>query len=94
LPPKAQAGFVAAMQDVLEVYARPHDPQRPQVCVDEGGKQRIGDVRPPLPVRPGAPRREDYEYERQGMANLFMVFESLAGTRRGRRPSASRSAAL
>jgi len=41
----------------------------------------IGDVRPPLPVRPGTPRRQDYEYERQGMANLFMVFEPLAGTR-------------
>jgi len=82
LPPKANAGFVAAMEDVLDVYARPHDPERPQVCLDEGGKQLIGDVRPPLPVRPGTPRREDYEYERQGMANLFMVFEPLAGTRR------------
>jgi hypothetical protein len=50
--------------------------------MDEGGKQLIGDVRPPLPVRPGTPAREDYEYERQGMANLFMVFEPLAGTRR------------
>ena len=82
LPPKAHAGFVAAMEDVLEVYARPYDPKRPQVCLDEGGKQLIGDVRPPLPVRPGTPRREDYEYERQGMANLFMAFEPLAGTRR------------
>lgn len=82
LPPKANAGFVAAMEDVLDVYARPCDPRRPQVCLDEGGKQLIGDVRPPLPARPGTPRREDYEYERQGMANLFMVFEPLAGTRR------------
>jgi transposase len=82
LPPKANAGFVAAMEDVLDVYARPHDPKRPQVCLDEGGKQLIGDVRPPLPVRPGIPRREDSEYERQGMANLFMVFEPLAGARR------------
>ena len=82
LPPKANAGFVAAMEDVLEVYARPYDPRRPQVCIDEGGKQLVGDVRPPLPVRPGTPRREDYEYERQGMANLFMAFEPLAGARR------------
>jgi hypothetical protein len=82
LPPKANAGFVAAMEDVLEVYAQPYDPKRPQVCFDEGGKQLLGDVRPPLPVRPGTPRREDYEYERQGMANLFMVFEPLAGLRR------------
>jgi hypothetical protein len=81
LPPKVNAGFVAAMEDVLDVYARPFDPRRPQVCVDEGGKQLIGEVRPPLPVRPGAVRREDYEYERRGMANLFMVFEPLAGTR-------------
>jgi len=82
LPPKANAGFVAAMEEVLDVYARPYNPQRPQVCIDEGGKQLLGDVRAPLPVRPGTPRREDYEYERQGMANLFMVFEPLAGTRR------------
>ena len=81
LPPKANAGFVAAMEDVLEVYTRPYDPRRPQVCIDEGGKQLVGDVREPLPVRPGTPRREDYEYERQGMANLFMVFEPLAGVR-------------
>lgn len=81
LPPKANAGFVAAMEDVLDVYARPYDPKRPQVCIDEGGKQLLGDVRPPLPVRPGTPRREDYEYQRQGMANLFMVFEPLAGIR-------------
>jgi hypothetical protein len=81
LPPKANAGFVAAMEDVLEVYALPYDESRPVVCMDEGGKQLIGEVRPPLPVRPGAPRREDYEYERGGMANLFMVFEPLAGIR-------------
>lgn len=82
LPPKANAGFVAAMEDVLEVYARPYDPKRPQVCFDEGGKQLIGDVRPPLPVRPGTPRREDSEYQRNGTANLFMAFEPLAGVRR------------
>jgi transposase len=82
LPPKANAGFVAAMEDVLEVYARPYDLKRPQVCFDEGGKQLLGDVRPPLPPRPGQPRRQDYEYEREGTANLFMVFEPLAGTRR------------
>ena len=82
LPPKANAGFVAAMEDVLDVYARTYDPKRPQVCFDEGGKQLIGEVRPPLPVRPGTPRREDSEYERHGTANLFLAFEPLAGTRR------------
>ena len=70
------------MEDVLEVYARPYDPRRPQVCFDEGGKQLVGDARPPLPMRPGRPRREDYEYVRNGTANLFMAFEPLAGTRR------------
>jgi transposase len=82
LPPKSNAGFVAAMEDVLEVYARPYDPRRPQVCFDEGGKQLIGDVRPPLPVRPGRPQRIDSEYQRHGTANLFLAFEPLAGTRR------------
>jgi hypothetical protein len=82
LPPKANAGFVAALEDVLEVYVRPYDPRRPQVCLDESSKQLIGDVRPPLPVRPGTPQRQDHEYERNGTANLFMVFEPLAGTRR------------
>ncbi len=69
------------MEDVLEVYARPYDPQRPMVCVDEGGKQLIGDVRPPLPVRPGQPAKEDCEYIRGGVANMFMAFEPLAGWR-------------
>lgn len=69
------------MEDVLEVYARPADEKRPVVCVDEGGKQLIGDARPPLPVRPGKPQRFDYEYVRNGMANLFMVFEPLQGQR-------------
>jgi DDE superfamily endonuclease len=82
LPPKANAGFVAALEDVLEVYVRPYDPRRPQVCLDESSKQLIGDVRPPLPLRPGTPQRQDHEYERNGTANLFMVFEPLAGTRR------------
>ena len=81
LPPKANAGFVAAMEDVLEVYTRPYDPARPVVCFDEGGKQLIGDVRPPLPVRPGRPRRVDYEYTRNGTANVFMLFEPLKGWR-------------
>jgi DDE superfamily endonuclease len=82
LPPKANAGFVAAREDVLEVYTRPYDPQRPQVCLDEASKQLVADVRPALPVEPGQPARVDYEYERKGTANLFMLFEPLAGRRR------------
>jgi len=81
LPPKASAAFVANMEDVLRTYANPYDPNRPVVCVDEGGKQLIGDVREPLPVRPGCVAREDSEYRRGGMANLFMAFEPLAGRR-------------
>ena len=69
------------MEDVLEVYRRPYDPSRPVVCLDEGGKQLISDTRPPLPVRPKQPRREDYEYERNGTANLFLAFEPLRGWR-------------
>lgn len=81
IPPKANAAFVAAMEDVLDVYARPHDAARPVVCVDEGGKQLIGDVREPLPLRPASPAEQDYEYERGGMANLFLAVGPLAGWR-------------
>ena len=66
---------------MLDVYARPLAPMRPVVCVDEGGKQLIGDVREPLPVRPGARAKYDSEYTRGGVANLFMCFEPLAGVR-------------
>ena len=69
------------MEEVIEVYHCPPDPARPVVCVDEGGKQLVGDVREPLPVRVGSPAKEDYEYERHGVANLFLAFEPLAGRR-------------
>jgi len=69
------------MEDVVEVYHRPADPARPVVCVDEAGKQLIGEVREPLPVRAGRPAREDSEYVRHGTANLFLAFEPLAGRR-------------
>lgn len=70
------------MEDVLEVYTRPYDPKRPQVCLDEASKQLVAETRVPLPVAPGQVAREDYEYERRGTANLFMLFEPLAGRRR------------
>jgi hypothetical protein len=69
------------MEDVLEVYSRPYDPARPQACRDEGGKQLIGEASPPLPARPGRPRREGPEYRRNGTANPFMAFEPLRGWR-------------
>jgi DDE superfamily endonuclease len=69
------------MEDVLEVYHRPHDPERPVVCIDEASKQLIGETRTPLPAQPGQPERFDYEYVRHGTANLFLVTEPLAGWR-------------
>ncbi len=70
------------MEDTLEVYQRPYDPQGPQICLDEASKQLVADVRAPVPVQPGQPAREDYEYQRQGTANLFMLSEPLAGRRK------------
>jgi DDE superfamily endonuclease len=69
------------MEDVLEVYKRPYDPQRPVVCLDETSKQLIGEVRTPVPAAPGQVARYDCEYVRHGVANLFMLFEPLAGQR-------------
>ncbi len=69
------------MEDVIEVYHRPHDPDRPVVCVDETSKQLIVETRAPIPARPGQPRRVDYEYQRNGTANLFMMFAPLQGWR-------------
>jgi transposase len=82
IPPQQNAEFVAAMEDVLEVYRRPYDPQRPVVCLDEQSKQLVKETRVPIAPRPGRNLRVDYEYERNGTANLFMRFEPLAGRRR------------
>jgi hypothetical protein len=81
IPPKASAEFVADMEDVLQVYHRPYDPRRPQVCLDETSKQLIGEVREPLPPAPGRVERYDSVYVRNGVANLFLAFEPLAGWR-------------
>jgi DDE superfamily endonuclease len=69
------------MEDVLEVYQRPHDPECPVVCVDETSKQLIAETRLPIRAKPGQPVRHDYEYERNGTANLFMMFAPLEGWR-------------
>ncbi len=69
------------MEDVLEVYHRPYDERRPLVTLDEASKQLVGEVVQPLPPQPGQPERFDYEYVRNGTANLFMVSESLLGWR-------------
>jgi len=81
IPPEHNADFVAAMEDVLEVYQRPYDAERPVVCLDESSKQLIEETRTPIPAAPGRPARLDYEYERNGTANLFMLFEPLGGWR-------------
>lgn len=73
IPPAADAAFAAAMEDVLAVYARPPDPARPLVCFDEAGKELTAQVRPPQPVRPGHPARQDSEYARAGKVNLFLA---------------------
>ena len=82
IPPERDCEFVAAMEDVLEVYKRPQDPARPVVCLDESSKQLVGEIRTPLPPAPGLPARYDCEYVRNGTANLFVAFEPLAGWRR------------
>jgi transposase len=69
------------MEDVLEVYTRPYDPQRPQVCMDETTQQLFEEVHEPLPIQPGRPERVDYEYKWQGVGDLFMFFEPLQGKR-------------
>jgi len=79
--PTVGADFVAAMEDVLDVYAEPYDPKRPKVNFDEASKQLIAETRQALPASPGQAARYDYEYERNGTANLFMFVEPQAGWR-------------
>ena len=69
------------MENVLDVYRRPYDAARPLVCMDETPRQLIGQTRVPVPAKPGQLAREDYEYERLGVCNLFMACEPLAGRR-------------
>jgi hypothetical protein len=69
------------MEDILEVYRRPHDPNRPLVCIDEASKQQVKETREPLSRTVGKPARYDYEYERNGGSNLFMIFAPLEGWR-------------
>lgn len=69
------------MEDVLDVYKRPYDPKRPQICLDEMPKQLLAEKYELLPIQPGNVQKQDYEYERRGTANLFMLFEPLTGKR-------------
>lgn len=81
IPPQAHAAFVAAMEDILHVYARPHDPARPLVWFDECGKDLKGHARPPQPAAPGQVAREDSEYVRQGSVNGFLAYAPYLGWR-------------
>lgn len=81
IPPQEDAEFVARMEDVLEVYERPHDPQQPVVCMDEQPVQLVKETRASLPATVERPRRVDYEYERAGTAAVFMFCEPLSGWR-------------
>ena len=69
------------MEDILEAYQRPYNRQRPLVCLDESSKQLIAETRVPIAAKPGQPGRHDYEYRRNGTANLFMMFAPLEGWR-------------
>jgi hypothetical protein len=81
MPPKADAAFVYHMEDVLQTYQRPYDPRCPVVCMDEASKQLIAEVAVPLPTRPGQAKRVDYEYERKGVCNQFVLCEPRRGWR-------------
>jgi DDE superfamily endonuclease len=81
IPPAQSGEFVAHMEDVLEVYHQPYDPQVPLVCMDEQPVQLIKESRQPLPAKAGKPERYDYEYERNGSATIFLFTEPLRGVR-------------
>jgi hypothetical protein len=81
VPPKADAEYVWRMEDVIQTYLLPYDASRPVVCFDEACKQLFGEVRDPLPVRPGSPAKQDYEYERKGVCHQLTMCEPLRGWR-------------
>jgi DDE superfamily endonuclease len=81
IPPAANAEFVCAMEDVLDIYHRPYSPEHPLVCIDESSKQQVIETRQPIEAKPGQVERYDYEYERNGVSNLFMLFAPFEGWR-------------
>jgi len=82
IPPEQNAAFVAAMEDILELYRMPYDENFPLVCMDEQPVQLVKETRAPVPARPGQPRRYDDHYERAGTANIFLFTEPLGHWRR------------
>lgn len=79
--PQIDQEFVDRMEDVLQLYARPHRRSEPVICLDERPVQLLDPARPAVPMRPGQTRREDYEYVREGTANIFCIVEPLTGRR-------------
>ena len=88
--PRVDADYVARMEDVLDLYAEAPDPKRPVVCFDESPIQLIGEARQPIPAEPGQPERYDYEYRRNGTANLFVFLDRTVPGARSRLPSIAR----
>src|SRR5215813_933447 len=86
IPPKANSAFVAAMEDVLAVYTRPHDPDCPLVCLDESSKQFLAETRVPIPMKAGRVPRFAYDYEGNAPPTLFMFLAPLEGCRRVKFP--------
>jgi len=82
IPPDNNASFVAHMEDIPDIYHRPFDPENPVICMDEQPVQLIGEKRFPIETEPGRPLRFDYEYRRNGTAEVFMFTEPLGGWRR------------
>jgi transposase len=81
IPPRENAAFVAAMEDVLELYALPNDPACPVICLDEMPVQLLSHARDPLPMRPGGDRKEDHEYVREGSVSVFAALDLKGGRR-------------
>jgi hypothetical protein len=81
IPASKNGEFVARMEDILEVYKLPYDPNIPMVCMDEQPYQLLGETREPVPMKPGKPAKEDYEYVREGTCSIFMFTEPLGGWR-------------
>ena len=81
IPPKGSAAFVACMEDVLGLHMEPHDPAFPVICLDEMPVQLLSHTREPLPMRPGDERKEDHEYAREGMADVFAALDPKGGKR-------------
>ena len=90
IPPGQSAEFVCAMEDVLEVYQRPYDGNEVLVCMDETSKQQVKETRVPRPAAPGLSAAYDYEYERNGVSSLFMLFAPLDDGAESRSESVAR----